>query len=145
MKAVITVSTDDNGYSLVLVDPANSANTYSKTFVKGTDYNGTLKYVIRTAFGSILFRDDNGFVDFIQFSLNNSLLVGTEHTFDNSTYASLFTSSGQASVSNDILFAYHDKKVTYFQAHTGVLYYLGQLPTDIETTGETYRLKYSAK
>jgi len=145
IQAVITISSDSTGYSLVVIDPASNANLYTKTLVSGTDYNGVLKYVVRTSYGSVLFRDDNGFVSFIQLSLNNSLLVGTEHTFDNSTYASLFTSRGQASVSNDILFAYNNKQVTYFQAYSGKIYYLGQLATDIEATGKTHRLQYSSK
>ena len=77
LQAVITISNDTNGYSIVVVDPKNNANTYIKTLVKGTDYNGTLKYVVRTAFWSILLRDDNGFVNFIQLKLNDTLLVGT--------------------------------------------------------------------
>ena len=94
LQAVITISSDSNGYSIVVIDPKNNANVYRKTLVKGTDYTGTLKYVVRTAFGSILLRDDNGFVNFIQLKVTNSLLAGTEHTFENSTYASLFTSAG---------------------------------------------------
>lgn len=77
LEAVVTISSDLNGYSIVVVDPKNNANTYIKTLVKGTDYTGNLKYVVRTAFGSILLRDDNGYVNFIQLKLKDSLLVGT--------------------------------------------------------------------
>lgn len=142
---MITVTKDNNGYSVVLIDPKNNNNLYTKTFVKGVDYVGTLQYVIRSSFGSILLKDDNGLVTFIQFELKDSLLEGIEHSMDKESYNALFGAGSYASVNNDIIFAYINKKISYFQAYEGKLYYLGEMTEDIETASEQYRLKYSAR
>ncbi len=48
MKAAITLSKDETSYSLLIVDPLNSANTFQKTLSLGTDYTGDIQSVIMT-------------------------------------------------------------------------------------------------
>lgn len=90
LKALITITKNSDSYSLYVIDPANSANFYSKTFVKGTDYTGDLQYTIRSTFGSILMKDETGFVTFIKLKLVDSLIVPYTFTLEQSTYSPIF-------------------------------------------------------
>jgi len=69
LKALITLTRDSTGYTLYVIDPSNKANFYSKTFLTGTDYTGDLTYNIKSSSGSILMKDINGFVSYIQLKL----------------------------------------------------------------------------
>ncbi len=125
LSAVITITKDTDGYSILVIDPTNSANSYSKTLAVGNDYTGELEYLVRSSFGSILLKDDNGFVTFIQLKLVDSLLVATTYTLEQTTYSSLFNAAGFVSVSSDIIFVYNNEKISYFQAYSSKIYYLG--------------------
>ncbi len=100
---------------------------------------------MRTTFGSILLKDSNGLVSFIEMSLQNSLLVGSTFTLKDTSYSALFNSNGIVSVSNDIVFVYNNKVFTYFQVYDGLIYYLGQLETDILAASENFRTQSSTK
>lgn len=145
IKAIITVTKDSTGYTFYAIDPSNSANFYSKTFVKGIDYTGDLRYNIKSSLGSILISDKNGFVTLVQLKLVNSLIVPSTFTLDNSTYSTVFNSTAFISISNNIIFIYNNKTFSYFQTYLNKIYFLGNLPSDVVSVSEEYRIKYSPK
>lgn len=122
---------DTTGYTFYVIDPSNSANFYSKTFIKGIDYKGDLKYNIKSSLGSILISDEKGFITLIQLKLVNSLIVPYTFTLDQSTYSSVFNATAFISISNNIIFVYNNKTFSYFQTYMDKIYFLGDLSSDV--------------
>lgn len=144
IRAVITITKDTNGYSVYAIDPTNFNNFFQRDFTLA-NYTGDLDYLVRTSFGSILLKDTTKFVSFIQLSLTNNLITSDTYALQNTTYTSLFGSGSLVSVSKDIIFVYSNRSITYFQAFSNGIFYLGQLSTDIQARSETYRTQFSTK
>lgn len=132
------------GVSIVFINPTTPTQKWTKT-IPSSQVTGELKFVIRSSLGTVLLKDDNGLVYMVDLNLDGTTLTAEEFTLDKATYNTLFGKTSYVSISEDIVFVYNNKQISYFQAYETKLYYLGQLDSSIETKSANYRTQYSPK
>ncbi len=114
------------------MNPTAPTTKWTKT-IESSKVTGELKFVVRSSLGTVLLKDDTGLVYMVDIDLDGTSFTAEEFALDKATFNTLFGKDGFVSISEDIVFVYSGKKVSYFQAYETKLYSLGQLDSSVES------------